>query len=209
MHRWRLLVSAAFALVITFTSCVQAQEAAQEGAPIVRVRGTLEKVSPGEIIVRERGTNEIIALATPPSTTFAEVYPIKLEDIRAGSYVGVGAMPQADGTQRAIAVTVFPESARGAGEGHRRFDLAPQATMTNATVADVAAAPTGRTLRLRYADGEKAVVVPAEAPVVTFRSADRSLAVPGASVSISARMIDGVPTALRANVGRSGFVLPY
>ena len=42
MHRWRLLVSAAFALVITFTSCVQAQEAAQEGAPIVRVRGTLD-----------------------------------------------------------------------------------------------------------------------------------------------------------------------
>lgn len=41
----------------------------------------------------------------------------------------------------ALEVVVFPEAARGTGEGHRPWDLLPQSTMTNATVADLAAAP--------------------------------------------------------------------
>ena len=138
-----------------------------------------------------------------------EVYPITLADIKAGSYIGAAALPQPDGSQRAIAITVFPESARGTGDGHRPFDLMPESTMTNATVADVAAAPTGRTMKLQYKDGEKTLVVPPEAPVVTFRPADRSLLVPGASVSLSATMVEGTPTALRVNAGRNGFALPY
>jgi hypothetical protein len=118
-------------------------------------------------------------------------------------------MPQADGTERAIAVTVFPESARGTGEGHRPFDLLPQSTMTNATVADVVATTSGRTLRLKYKDGERTIVVPTDAPIVTFRPGDRSLLVPGASVSLTAQMTDGKPTISRINVGRNGFSLPY
>ena len=116
---------------------------------------------------------------------------------------------KADGTQLAMAVTVFPESARGTAEGHRPFDLQPQSTMTNATVADVVAAPAGRRLRLKYKDGEKIIVVPPGAPIVSFRPGDRSLLVPGASVSLTAQAIDGKPTALRINAGRNGFALPY
>ena len=75
--------------------------------------------------------------------------------------------------------------------------------------ADVTAAPSGRTLKLKYKDGEKTLVVPSDAPVVTFRPGDRSLLVPGASVSLSAQVIDGRPTALRINAGPNGFALPY
>ena len=109
----------------------------------------------------------------------------------------------------AIAVTVFPEAMRGTGEGHRPFDFMPQSTMTNATVADVTATPDGRKLQVRYKDGEKVIVVPQGVPVVTFRPADRSLLVPGASVSLSAQTIDGKPTAQRISVGRNGFNVPY
>ena len=49
----------------------------------------------------------------------SEVYPLALADIKPGSYIGTAAMPQADGTQVALEVLVFPEAARGAGEGHR------------------------------------------------------------------------------------------
>ena len=118
-------------------------------------------------------------------------------------------MPQAAGTQRAIAVTLFPEAARGASEGFRPYDYAPQSTMTNATVADMVAAPEGRRLRLRYKDGEKIVMVPPGAPIVTFRPGNRELLVPGASVSLSAQEIDGRPTAMRISAGRSGFAVPY
>jgi hypothetical protein len=158
--------------------------------------------------VKER-SGELIDLALPANLVVSEVFPITLADIRPGSYIGTAAMPQADGTQRAIAVTVFPESARGTGDGHRPFDLQPQSTMTNATVADVVAASAGRKLQLKYKDGEKTIVVPPEAPIVTFRPGDRSLLVPGASVSLTAQAIDGKPTALRINAGRNGFALPY
>ena len=181
---------------------------AQTSEPVVRLRGIVQDATPTKLTVKDR-SGEVVVLGLTDKLVLQEVYPVALADIRPGSFIGTAAVPQPDGTQRAIAVTVFPESARGAGEGSRPFDLQPDSTMTNATVADLAEAPAGRTLRLKYKDGEKTVVVPAGAPVVTFKPGDRSLLVPGASVSLSAQAVNGSPTALRINAGRDGFVLPY
>ena len=182
---------------------------AQNAAPTVRMRGTIQAVTADSMTVKDRTSGEVVQLALTDKLVVAEVYPMALADIRAGSYIGAAALPQPDGSQRAIAITVFPESARGAGDGHRPFDLAPQSTMTNATVGDVTVAPNGRSMTLKYKDGEKTLVVPPDAPVVTFRPADRSLLVPGASVSLSAQLVGDKPTALRVNAGRNGFALPY
>ena len=177
-------------------------------APTVRLRGTITSVTASSVTVRER-SGEVIELVLPANLVISETYAMELAEIKPGSFIGVGAMPQADGTQRAIAVTVFPEAARGTGEGFRPFDYAPQSTMTNATVADMVAAPDGRKLRLRYKDGEKIIVVPPGAPVVSFRPGDRALLVPGASVSLTAQEINGRPTAVRISAGRNGFAVPY
>ena len=177
-------------------------------ASAARVRGTIQAVAPGTLTVKDR-SGEVLELVLPPKVTVSEVYPMALADIQPGSFIGTAAMPQADGTERAIAVTVFPESARGAGEGHRPFDMLPQSTMTNATVADVVASPKGRTLQLKYKDGERAIVVPLDAPVVSFKPGDPSLLVVGASVSLTAQLVDGKPTITRINAGRNGFQLPY
>jgi len=177
-------------------------------ASAARVRGTIQAVAPGTLTVKDR-SGEVLELVLPPKVTVSEVYPMALADIQPGSFIGTAAMPQADGTERAIAVTVFPESARGAGEGHRPFDMLPQSTMTNATVADVVASPKGRTLQLKYKDGERAIVVPLDAPVVSFKPGDASLLVVGASVSLTAQLVDGKPTITRINAGRNGFQLPY
>jgi hypothetical protein len=187
------------------------QAGAQTPPATVRMRGTLLSVTPATLTVRDR-SGEVVELAISDKLVVSEVFPIRLEDIRPGSYIGTAAMPQADGTQRAIAVSVFPEAARGTGEGHRPFDLLPQSTMTNATVADVSAitdTPAGRRLQLKYKDGEKTVIVPPDAPVVTSRPGDRSLLVPGASVSLFAQAMDGKPVVMRINAGRNGFALPY
>ncbi|WP_309678371.1 hypothetical protein [Polaromonas sp.] len=184
---------------------------AQTAPATVRMRGTVLSVTPGTLTVKDR-SGEVVELLLSDRLVVSEVFPIRLEDIKPGSYIGTAAMPQADGSQRAIAVSVFPEAARGAGEGHRPFDLLPQSTMTNATVADVGAiagAATGRKLQLKYQDGEKTIVVPADAPIMSSRPADRSLLLPGASVSLSAQAIDGKPTVLRINAGKNGFALPY
>ena len=185
--------------------------AAAQTPPVVRMRGNIVSVTPTSMVVKDR-SGEVVDLLISDKLVVSEVYPIRLEDIKPGSYIGTAALPQADGTQRAIAVSVFPEAARGTGEGHRPFDLLPQSTMTNATVDDVGTisnSAAGRTLKLKYKDGEKTVIVPADAPVVTSRPGDRSLLVPGASVSLFAQEVAGKPTVLRLNAGKNGFALPY
>jgi hypothetical protein len=181
---------------------------AQPAEPIVRLRGTVQQATPTTLTVKAR-SGETVVLSLPDKLVIQEVFPIALTDVKPGSFIGTAALPQPGGTQRAIAVMVFPESARGTGEGSRPFDLQPDSTMTNATVADLAEASDGRTLHLKYKGGEQTIVVPAGAPVVTFKPGDRSLLVPGASVSMTAQLVNGSPTAQRINAGRNGFALPY
>ncbi|SDM51920.1 hypothetical protein [Polaromonas sp. JS666] len=182
--------------------------------PTVRLRATIEKIDASSLTVRER-SGEVITLVRPAAMDVSEVFPLALADIKPGSYIGTAAMPQADGSQLALEVVVFPEAARGTGEGHRPWDLRPESTMTNATVADLAAAPStvpgGQKLTLRYKDGEKTVIVPPDAPVVSFKPGkadENTLLVPGAKVMITAQEQGGKPTALRVIVGRNGFAPP-
>lgn len=199
---------------IALSSLALAQTPAAPANPTVRLRGTLEKVEPASITIKER-SGEVITLVRVADMDVTEVFPIALADIKTGSYIGTAAMPQADGTHLALEVLVFPEAMRGGGEGHRPWDLQPQSTMTNATVADLAAAPAsvpgGQKLMLKYKDGEKTVIVPPNVPVVTFKpgKADENvLVVPGAKVLVTAQEKDGKPTALRLVVGRNGFAPP-
>jgi hypothetical protein len=185
--------------------------AAAQGADTVRIRGTIVRVDASTLVVQDRG-GEVVSLARPADMPVSEVYRIKLSDIKRGSFIGTAAMPQPDGTQKALEVVVFPEAARGTGEGHRPWDLMPDSTMTNATVADLASAPKsvrgGQQLRLTYKGGEKTVIVPPDVPVVTFRPGTDALLVPGAKVMISAQEKNGTPTALRVTAGRDGFAPP-
>ena len=206
-----LFMSLAAGLAASGSSLAQAQAQTQTPPAGVRVRGTILSVTPSTLTVKDR-SGEVVELMLPEQLVVTEVFAIRLEDIKPGSYIGTAAMPQADGSQRAIAVSVFPEAARGLAEGHRPYDLLPQSTMTNATVSEVGAiadTPSGRKLVLKYKDGEKTVTVPADAPVVTSRAGDRSLLVAGASVSLLAQLVDGKPTVMRVNAGRNGFALPY
>jgi hypothetical protein len=62
---------------------------------------------------------------------------------------------------------------RGTGEEHYPWDLQPQSTMTNANVEQVVSTVDGRTLTLKYKDGEKKITVPANAPIVTYVPGDK------------------------------------
>lgn len=210
MPTLQIRLSSALMLAATLAGFI-GQATAQTPPPVVRIRGNIVSITPASMVVKARN-GEVIDLLMADNMRVSEVYPIKLEDIKPGSYIGTAALPQADGTQKAIAVSVFPEAARGTAEGHGPFDLLPQSTMTNATVDDVATmtnSASGRTLKLKYKGGEKTVIVPADAPVVTSRPGDKSLLIPGASVSLFAQEVAGKPTVLRINAGKDGFSLPY
>ena len=137
-----------------------------------------------------------------------EDLPIDPSPIQAGTFVGTTAVPGPDGTLSAVEVHVFPESARGTGEGHRPWDLLPNSTMTNATVTSITPGPNDRAITLRYKDGEKKVVVPNGIPIVTNKPGDRSLLVAGAKVIVDERMQNGQAVAARVIVGRNGFAPP-
>jgi hypothetical protein len=177
-------------------------------APL-RIRATIEKVNGSNITVKEKN-GEVFNISINEITNISECLPITIEEIKAGSFIGSGAMPQIDGTLKAVEVLVFPESMRGTGEGHRAWDVLPQSTMTNATVAEVSAGsgPIGRTLKLKYKDGEKILLIPKDAPIVTFTPGDKSLLVVGAKLIVNLQEIEGKYIATRIIAGRNGFQPP-
>ena len=199
MKQW---FTAALALACTLTL---AQTPAAN--PTQRLRGTVQSFGGSTLVVKER-SGEVLRLVLADNFSVNEVLPIEVSAAQPGSYVGAAALPMADGTLRALEVLVFPEAGRGSGEGHVAWNLQAGSTMTNATVADLVTAANGRTLQLRYEDGEQRLTVPAGAPVVTFTPGDLSLLVAGANGLVTAQRRDGRPTALRALAGRGGFVPP-
>jgi len=202
------LFIAGLALVCTLAVAqAPASAPAAAPAPTMRLRATVESFDGTTLVVKER-SGEVISLALADNFAVNEVVPIELSAIEPNSYVGIASTPQADGTLQALEVLVFPEAARGSGEGHYPWDLQPGSMMTNATVGDVASTAQGRTLKLRYKGGEQTVTVAANAPVVTFKPGDRTLIVPGAKVVVTAQLHNGKPTALRALAGRNGFTPP-
>lgn len=202
----KIIVTALAICLGSAANLVAAQTTTPVATPI-RLRATVEKVEPGSITVKER-SGEVVTLQLASNLVVTEVFAIDIADIKAGSYIGSAAMPQTDGTLKALEVLVFPEAMPGAGEGHRPFDLQPQSTMTNATVDQLMTSSDGKTLKLKYKDGEKTLTVAAGAPIVTFKAGDNSLLVVGAKLIVTAELRDGKPTALRIVAGKNGFAPP-
>lgn len=196
----RHLLSLLLVALVTLVPAAWAQQP-------VRLRATVQALDATSITVKSR-EGEVVTLALPAELVVTEVYPIDIAEIKPGSYIGAASMPQADGTLEALEVVVFPEAQRGVGEGHRPYDLLPQSTMTNATVEGLGVVAAGRTLKLRYKDGEKTLNIPPQAPIVSFRPGERALLVVGARVIVTGTVRDGRPTALRIQAGRNGFAPP-
>jgi outer membrane lipoprotein SlyB len=178
-------------------------------SPTVRVRGTLESVDGAVLTIKSRDGADIKVRMTD-NATVSGVVRIAITEIKPGSYIGISAMPEPDGTQKALAVHILPEAQRGVGEGIRPWDLRPNSTMTNATVAETVAGTDGQNILVKYKDGEKKVVVPPDTPVVTFVPGDRSELKPGARIFIfsATKKDDGTLEAARINVGRDGLTPP-
>ena len=170
----------------------------------VRVRGTIERVDGDVYVVKSRAGVEV-KVKLPENAVVVALIKASLADVKQGSYVGIAAMPQTDGSQRALEVHIFPESMRGTGDGHRGWDLQPTSTMTNGNVEQATPSSDGQMLTLKYKDGEKKVLVPAETPIVSYAPSDKSELKVGASIFIAAatKQADGSLLAPRVNVGRN------
>jgi hypothetical protein len=200
MTRWVLagvMLVSAHAVSAAFAQAPQTQ----------RVRGTIEKVDGNSLSVKARD-GALLAVALASNATVIGVVKASLADIKEGSYIGSGAMPQADGSQKALEVHIFAESQRGTGEGHRPWNGAPNSTMTNGTAGNAVAGVDGSVITVKYKDGEKKLIVAPGTPIVQYVLGERSELKPGASINITnaVKKPDGTFEAVRVNVGRDGVV---
>src|SRR5258708_5048497 len=86
--------------------------ASAQQAELSPIRGTIESVDGPVITIRSRDGLDL-KLHTPDDVQVRGMTRIALSDVKSGSYVGVAAMPQEDGTQQALSVLLFPEALRG------------------------------------------------------------------------------------------------
>jgi hypothetical protein len=200
----RALGAAGLALILT-SSAVWAQP-----APPLRVRGAIEKVDGNTLTVKARG-GETMTVKLADNVRVSAMLKSSLADIKKGSFIGVTAMPQPDGSQKAIGIHIFMESQRGVvADRHLPWDRQPGSTMTNANVDTTVSGVDGQTLMVKYKDGEKKVIVPPNTPIVSMAPGSKDDHKPGAQFIIMAaqKQPDGSLTAPAINVGRDGAVPP-
>jgi hypothetical protein len=199
-------VAAAFLGGAIFAALTLSTASAQQ-PQTVRLSGTVEKLEGDLLTVKSTdGASLKITLKSPVEVV--GVVKASVADIKPGSYIGSGAMPQADGTQKAVEVHIFAESQRGTGDGHRPWTQ-PGSTMTNGAVGDAVAGVDGPVVTVKYKGGEKKIVVGPDTPIVRYEVGDKSELKPGTKIRISnaAKKPDGTFEAARISVGR-GDVTP-
>src|ERR1700680_2076340 len=154
----RLLLAAA----IIAASCSAAT------AQTMRMSGTLEKAD-GNVLSLKSSDGAEVKLTLTENAMIIAVVKASLADVKEGMFLGSAAMPQPDGSQKALEVHIFPEQMRGTGEGHRPYAPVPNSTMTNGSAAGATVAGVdGSTITVKYKDGEKKIVVPPNAPIVRY-----------------------------------------
>ena len=196
--------------VVAFLAFVTAGVALAQApqTPPTRLRGSIAAIDDKSVTVATReGTTAKVNLADNWGVLL--VVPVTMADIKENSFVGIASLKGPDGKLNALEVLVFPENMRGVGEGHYPWDLQPESLMTNATVASVAAAPSGQTLALKYKDGTQTINVKPGTPIVTFQPGTKADAKVGAKLMVTAtKDADGSLKAARMLVGKDGMTPP-
>jgi hypothetical protein len=195
------LFGAALAVGLALLSTVAT---AQEGR--TRLVGTIESVDGQKLVIAaEDGAKPTLTL--DEGAHVIGVGAFALSDVVTGSYVGIAATRQSDGSFKAREIHVFAESMRGAGEGQRPM-AGDEATMTNGTVAKVEGTD-AKSMTVTFNGEEATIAVAPDTPVVELSSADNALLVPGAHVVAFGRSEgDGAYTTDFILVGKDGIVPP-
>ena len=201
---WRAFAGGGFALLLAASASFAQQ------ASTVRVRGTVEAVDGPMLTVKSRDGQTTYHVKLADNVAIRGVIRASLADIKPNSFIGVTGMPQNDGSQKAVEIHIFPEALRGTGEGHRPWDLTPNSTMTNATVAQMVKGVEGDEITLKYKDGEKKIVVVPSTAIVTYVPGDKSELKAGAKIFIAGanKKEDGTLETAAISVGRDGVTPP-
>ncbi|MBY5358659.1 hypothetical protein HFO97_01345 [Rhizobium leguminosarum] len=173
----------------------------------IHVRGSIVNYSGSVLTVKTR-EGETVDVTLADGWKLASVANAAVTDIKPGDFVGIASLPSAGGGDGALEVLIFPPVMKGAGEGSYAWDLTPNSSMTNATVADAVKGVDGRTVTVSYHGKEKKIAIPDGTPVVTIAPATKDDLVAGAVVFIPAEKAASGPLAHQVLVGKNGVVPP-
>jgi hypothetical protein len=197
------IILAAIGVAIAGSLSLTPVSADAQAAPPNRVSGTIEAFDGHQLTVKP-GTGPVVTIAVPEGTRVGALEERTLADIRPGDFVGSAAVEGPDGKLHAQEVHIFPEAMRGTGEGHHPM-AGPKQSMTNATVATVAAIPKGHTLELNYKGGKQAIEVDPGTRVVLLVQGSPDLLKPGAAVAVFVtKAADGTLTARSVQAEKDG-----
>jgi hypothetical protein len=205
MSRMRILTATALAASLTLSSALAQRQ--QQGE---RVSGTIDRMLGSFIFAtgRDGGT---ITIKLADNATITTVLKATVADIKPGDYIGSGAVPQADGSQKAVEVHIFARPQADGGHHYAGWYGAPHGTMTNGFVQPVvvaAARAEGRdqSFVVKYPEGEKTIIVPASAHIARYIVGSKDDLKPGAAFRIqtAAKQPDGTYTATSISVGKDG-----
>jgi len=193
---------------IALAGAIIAASCAAATAQTLRVRGTIEKADGNVLTLRSTDGAEL-KLTLTDNALIVAVVRASMADIKEGTFLGSAAMPQPDGSQKALEVHIFPEQMRGTGEGHRPYAPVPNGTMTNGSASGATVAGVdGAAMLVKYKDGEKKIIVPPDAPIVRYEIGGKGDLKAGVRFTVltATRKPDSTLEANRINVGRDGVV---
>lgn len=190
--RWTIGASALALLLATSFAAAQ--------APHI-TRGTIEKIDGATIVLKQASGSDVTVKLLADVKVFG-VKAATLADIKQGDWIGVGAMPQPDGSQKAIEVTIFSEAQRGVGEGFKPWTR-PGSTMTNGTAGALVSGVTGHVVMVTYKGGEQKIVIGPDAKIRSYVVGSKDDLKPGRHVSIfnPQKAPDGTLQTARINFG--------
>ena len=177
------------------------------GTP-TRIRGTVDKLDGQNLMVKSRD-GQTLTIELAANVAVITLVKKSIADIKAGDYVASTGVKGTDGKIHAIEVRIFPEAARGTGEGQYPWDLMPDSLMTNATVGKVDQAPQGPVLHVTFKGTESEYTVGPDVPVLANGPGDISLLKPGVAVFVIAlKHEDGKLTSGRLYAEKDGVKPP-
>jgi len=176
------------------------------GTP-TRIRGTVDKLDGQNLMVKSRD-GQTLTIELAANVAVITLVKKSIADIKAGDYVASTGVKGTDGKIHAIEVRIFPEAARGTGEGQYPWDLMPDSVMTNATVGKVDQAPQGPVLHVTFKGTESEYTVGPDVPVLANGPGDISLLKPGVAVFVIALKHEGKLTSARLYAEKDGIKPP-
>ena len=130
MMRTAIFSVAALAAALTVSAALAQQ---QQPPGTQRVSGTIERVD-GNTVHGKGSDGGAITLKLADNVAITAVMKATFADIKPGDYVGTGAVPQADGSQKAVELRIFPRPQADGGHFYEGWPGAANGTMTNGFV---------------------------------------------------------------------------